>query len=189
MSWTHPWAEFDFEAAEGDMPVVQVPAAPADEAGVRGMFAQHPTGIVAICAEVDGAPHGMVATSFSVGASFDPPIVLFAAQRDSRTWPRLAAAERLGVSVLAAEHAPAVRSLASRNGDRFAQVELARSPAGAVFLRGARLWLECRPVLERELGDHSLVALEVLGASSLPGAAPLVYHDGQVVVAQAVETD
>jgi len=149
------------------------------------MFAQHPTGIAAICAEIDGTPHGMVATSFSVGASFEPPLMLLAVQQDSRTWPRLASTPRLGVSVLAQQNAEAVRRLASRHGDRFAGIEIVRSVHGAVFVRGARLWLDCRIVSDHELGDHRIVVLEAVGASSLASAAPLVYHDGQVTVAAA----
>ena len=181
--WTHPWADFELEHDDGSVPVVTVPAAPVDPVALRGMFSQHPSGIAAICAELDGTPHGMVATSFSVGASFDPPLVLFSAQGDSGTWPRLATAPRLGVSVLAEVNAAAVRRLASRRGDRFADVGIARSRDGAVFVAGARLWLECRLVSQQPLGDHTLVVLQVLGASSLADAAPLVYHDGEVVAA------
>lgn len=181
--WTHPWSEFELEPDDGSVPFVSVPPAPLDPAALRGMFAQHPTGIAAICAEAEGSPHGMVATSFSVGASFDPPLVLFSVHAGSRTWPRLAAARRLGVSVLAETNAAAVRRLASRRGDRFEGVGITRSRDGAVFVAGARLWLECRLVSQQPLGDHTLVVLEVLGASSLEDAVPLVYHDGQVVIA------
>jgi flavin reductase (DIM6/NTAB) family NADH-FMN oxidoreductase RutF len=41
--------------------------------------------------------------------------------------------------------------------------------------------LDCRVVSQLPLGDHTLVALEVLGSSSLPTAVPLVYHDGKVI--------
>ena len=185
MSWTHPWADFVLERTDDGIPVVVMPPAPSSPLALRGMFSQHPTGIAAICAELDGTPHGMVATSFSVGASFDPPLALFSAQKDSRTWPRLASAPRIGVSILAEGNADAVRRLASRQGNRFADLDIARSPDGAVFVAGARLWLECRVVSEQELGDHTLVVLEVLGSSSLADASPLIYHDGQVVVAGA----
>jgi flavin reductase (DIM6/NTAB) family NADH-FMN oxidoreductase RutF len=187
-SWTHPWADFELDPDDGTVPIVSVPAAPTDPTVLRGMFAQHPTGIAAICAELDGVPHGMVATSFSVGASFDPPLVLFSAQGDSSTWPRLAAAPRIGVSVLAESNAAAVRRLASRRGDRFAGVQISRNRHGAVFIVDARLWLDCRVVSQQPLGDHTLVVLEVIGASSLAGAAPLVYHDGQLVAARSAQS-
>jgi flavin reductase (DIM6/NTAB) family NADH-FMN oxidoreductase RutF len=179
--WTHPWAEFDVTLDNGPVPTVVVPSVPTDLAALRGMFAQHPTGIAAICAELGGVAHGMVATSFSVGASFEPPLVLFSAQNNSKSWPRLAAAPQIGVSVLSADNAVAVRRLASRLGDRFDGVHISRNRLGAIFVVGARLWLDCRVVSQLPLGDHTLVALEVLGSSSLPTAVPLVYHDGKVI--------
>jgi flavin reductase (DIM6/NTAB) family NADH-FMN oxidoreductase RutF len=178
MDWDHPWAEA--VGAAGDAPVVRVPAAPTDPAAVRGMFAQHPTGIVAICAEVDGARHGMIATSFTVGVSFTPPLVLFSAQLSSRTWPEIARAGTIGVSVLGAGNAAVVSAMSSRSGERFSQVRVARTEGGAVLVDGARMWLECRVHMTGEMGDHRLVVLEVLGGSSQRQVPPLTYHDGAV---------
>ena len=185
MTWIHPWADFVLDRSDGT-PVVVVPSALTEPVAVRGMFSQHPTGIAAICAEVEGVPNGMVVTSLSVGASFEPPFVVFSAQQTSRTWERLSTAARIGVSVLAEENAESVVRIASRRGDRFADTAIARSPDGAVFIVGARLWLDCRPVSQLPLGDHTLVVLEVVGASSRQGAVPLVYHDGEVVGAGPV---
>lgn len=178
MSWDHPWAEA-IDPAD-DAPLVSVPRAPTDPAAVRGMFAQHPTGIVAICAELDGVRHGMIATSFTVGVSFSPPLVLFSAQRSSRTWPEIGRAATIGVSVLGADNAPVVKAMSSRSGDRFAHVRVARTQGGAVFIDGARLWLECRVHATSELGDHLVVVLEVLGGSGRPNIRPLTYHDGAI---------
>lgn len=152
----------------------------------RAEFAQHPTGIVAICADVAGIRHGMVATSFTVGVSFAPPLVLFSAQKSSRTWPEIARAETIGVSVLGADNAPVVRAMSSRSGDRFAEVRVARTDGGAVLVEGARLWLECRLHAVTEAGDHLLVVLEVLGASSDRHIRPLTYHDGAVTALSAL---
>ncbi|TDT33579.1 flavin reductase (DIM6/NTAB) family NADH-FMN oxidoreductase RutF [Naumannella halotolerans] len=183
MSWDHPWAESALPLDQDHPPVAIVPPVPTDPAALRGMFAQHPDGITAVAACPDGAtPVGMVVTSFSVGISFDPPLVLFSAQSSSRTWRQLAGASRLGVSVLAAQHAVAVRQLASRSGDRFAGIDIHRTESGAVFVDGARLWLECSIYSETEVGDHRLVLLEVHSASSHRTAAPLIYHDHQTLV-------
>ena len=180
MSWEHPWAEQVLPLGPESPGVVALPPAPHDAAAVRDMFSQHPVGIAAVCAERDGEPVGMVVTSFAMGISFDPALVLFSAQKGSRTWPLMSGAERIGISVLTDDHRGAVRSLASRTGDRFADVNLHRSESGAVFIEGARLWLECRVHSESDLGDHRLVVLEVMGASSRRDAPPLVYLDGRV---------
>ncbi|MDF2990517.1 MAG: oxidoreductase [Microbacterium sp.] len=180
MSWDHPFADLEFSRSDDGSPRTSVPHVPDDPAALRRMFSQYPTGVAAICAHVDGEAHGMVVTSFTVGASFDPPLVLLAAQRSSRTWPLLARAERLGISVLAEANREVVSRLASRTADRFAGVAVARSAEGAVFVQNARLWLDCALREQLELGDHELAVLEVHGASSLATAEPLVYHDGRL---------
>ncbi len=70
-----------------------------DPRELRAAFGRFPSGIAALCAEVDGGRHAMVVTSFSVGVSFNPPIVMFSVQNSSSTWPRLRASDRIGVSV------------------------------------------------------------------------------------------
>ena len=52
---------------------------------LRQAFGRFPSGIAALCAEIDGAPQGIVASSFTVGVSMDPPLVMFAVQNASRT--------------------------------------------------------------------------------------------------------
>lgn len=147
-----------------------------DRRHIESAFAQFPSGVAAIAAIVDGAPVGFVATSFTVGVSFDPPQVLFAAQRTSRTWPLLAQAERLGVSVLARGHEGACYQLASRSADRFAGLDVQTSPSGAVFLREAVMWLECETSVVLPSGDHELVLLNVHRLHAEHDAEPLVYQ-------------
>ncbi|MDY0830181.1 flavin reductase family protein [Microbacterium sp. BG28] len=178
MTWNHPWAEI-VPGPDGTARTV-LPAAPTDADAVRDMFAQHPTGIAAICALTPEGPQAMVATSFALGISFAPPLVLFSAQQSSRTWPLIAGAAHIGVSVLGEENAAAVRTLASRSGDRFAGLVTAQTDGGAILIDGARMWLECRVHSDEPLGDHRLIVLEVLGGSSHRGTAPLIYHDGGV---------
>lgn len=176
MSWIQPWAEF--EVPDDDSGLVVMPSVPTDPAAVRQMFAEYPTGLAAICADVDGQAVGMVVSSLAVGASFEPPCALVAIQRGSATWASLATASRIGVSVLSEHNADAVRRLASRSGDRFDGSSLGRTTDGAVFITGARLWLECRVLSTAPTGDHLVVVLEVVGASAHRTARPLVHHTG-----------
>ncbi|KAF0960256.1 hypothetical protein MLGJGCBP_06648 [Rhodococcus sp. T7] len=69
-------------------------------AELRSTLGSFPSGIAALCAAVDDESVGLVATSFSVGVSYDPPLVLFSIQNSSQTWPRLRTAQRLGISIL-----------------------------------------------------------------------------------------
>ncbi|WP_353807728.1 flavin reductase family protein [Agromyces sp. SYSU T00194] len=143
---------------------------------VESAFGAFPSGIAAITAVVDGEPVGFVSTSFTVGISFEPPQVLFSAQRGSRTWPVLRRAGRLGVSVLAQGHEAACMQLASRSRDRFAGLALTPGTDGALTLDGAVLTLECSVRAEIPSGDHDLVVLDVHDLAVTDDTEPLVYH-------------
>lgn len=144
---------------------------------LRQAFGRFPSGIAALCAEIDGAPQGIVASSFTVGVSMDPPLVMFAVQNTSRTWPVLRTAGRIGVSVLGTGHDGVCRQIASRDGDRFAGLSLHEAETGALFLDEAALWLETSVENEIPAGDHAVVLLRVHGYSTHDGAhEPLVFH-------------
>ena len=61
-----------------------VPAA-GDFSTLRDAFSRFPSGVAALSAVVDGVKTGMVASSFNVGISLEPPLVMFAAQNSSTT--------------------------------------------------------------------------------------------------------
>ncbi|WP_179756565.1 flavin reductase family protein [Kineococcus aurantiacus] len=155
-----------------------------DPAALRSTFALFPSGVAALSAVVPGEdgpePVVLVASSFQVGISLDPPLVLFAVQHTSTSWPRLkAAAEtgtRIGVSVLGEAHDLAARQLASRAGDRFAGITTTTLDSGAHFVHGAPVWLECSVHSQSPAGDHDVVLLQVHSLGGAPGTEPLVWH-------------
>lgn len=145
---------------------------------LREAFARFPSGIAALCATIDGAPQGIVASSFTVGVSLEPALVSFAVQNTSNTWPIVRRAERIGVSILGAEHHGVCRQIASKTGDRFAGLDLSVPRSGAVFLDRSALWLETSVYAEVPAGDHHVVLLEVHAVSTHDGEhAPLVFQD------------
>jgi flavin reductase (DIM6/NTAB) family NADH-FMN oxidoreductase RutF len=66
---------------------------------VRQAFAQFPSGVAALAADIDGAKHVLVASSFMVGVSLEPCLVAVAVQKTSETWDHISRAGRLGVSI------------------------------------------------------------------------------------------
>lgn len=146
---------------------------------LRAAFGRFPSGIAALCAEVDGQRHAMVVTSFSVGVSFDPPIVMFSVQNSSSTWPLLRASDRIGVSVLGHDHARFVRQLASRRGDRLAGIDSVTTSQGALLIKDSAILMECDVLSENPAGDHHVVLLEVKSLRVESGIEPLVYHGAQ----------
>jgi flavin reductase (DIM6/NTAB) family NADH-FMN oxidoreductase RutF len=144
---------------------------------LRRTFAHFPTGVAAIAAEIDGAPDGMVVSSFTVGVSMEPPLVLFAVQNGSSTWSRIRGAKRLGVSVLGEGMASAAIGLSSRDrSKRFAGLSTEVSESGALFVHGSSIWLECSVRSANSAGDHEVVLLTIESLHADAGVAPLVYH-------------
>jgi flavin reductase (DIM6/NTAB) family NADH-FMN oxidoreductase RutF len=145
-------------------------------ATIKSAFGAFPSGVAALCAEIDGVRVGMVASSFSVGVSFDPPMVMFSVQNSSSTWPVLKSAGRIGISILGSAHDATCYQLSSRKGDRFAGLDIHTTEAGAIFVHDAAVWLECVVRSEIPAGDHHVVVLEVTSLRVGEGQEPLVYH-------------
>lgn len=153
----------------------------SDPAEMSTAFSSFPSGVAALAAKVDGESVVMIASSFSVGVSYQPPMVSFAAQKSSRTWPALASAPTIGVSILGEGHAESTRQLASREkGNRLRGVGRTEMASGAIFLDGSPTWLEC--VIEHvyPAGDHDIVVFRVLAMLSDELPSPLVWHQRQV---------
>jgi flavin reductase (DIM6/NTAB) family NADH-FMN oxidoreductase RutF len=147
-----------------------------DPHSLRQLFGSFPSGVAALAALVDGRREVLVAASFQVGISLDPPMVLFAVQRTSTTWPALRSAGRVGVSVLSTAHGEIVRQLASKDkGRRFDGIDTVTTETGAVLLPDATLWMECEIAHDYDAGDHRLIVLTVIG-SAVHDAGPLVFH-------------
>lgn len=143
---------------------------------IKSAFGAFPSGVAALAAEIDGVKVGMVSSSFSVGVSFDPTMVMFSVQNSSTTWPVLKQAERIGISILASAHDEACYQLSSRTRDRFAGLDLHQPESGAIFVHDAAVWLECMIRSEVPAGDHHVVLLEVTAVRVGEGQDPLIYH-------------
>lgn len=150
-------------------------ATPADPAELRRAFGCVPSGVTAVCGLDSGIPVGMAASTFTP-VSLTPPLVSVCMQDTSATWPRLRGLRRLGVSVLAEDQDAICRSLAGKDGDRFASIDWDADEAGGVYVHGAGLWLDCSLYAELPGGDHTIVLLEVQGLRVEPDRAPLVFH-------------
>ncbi|WP_240437501.1 flavin reductase family protein [Sciscionella marina] len=148
---------------------------PLDETDLRRVYGTFPTGVVAVCAQRDGAPVGIAASSF-IPVSLSPPLVAVCVQHTSTTWPLLQDRPRLGLSVLASAHEQVCRQIAAKTGDRFAGVDTVTSDGGAVLLAGALAWLECSLHEAVPAGDHDVALLHVEAARIHEDVDPLVFH-------------
>lgn len=159
------------------MTAVDASLVTVDPLELRRVFGGFPSGVAALSANVAGQPSVLVASSFQVGVSLDPPMVLFSVQKSSTTWPLLRSAERIGVSILSTSHAHTVRQLASADRSaRLEGIEYASSEKGAVFIAGASAWLECEITHDYDAGDHRIIVFTVIATDIDEEAAPLVFH-------------
>ncbi|MGO1798216.1 MAG: flavin reductase family protein [Microbacterium sp.] len=150
---------------------------PRDRA-LRRAFSVYPTGVVALAAEVDGRAVGMAVNSF-ISVSLEPALVAISAARTSRTWPVLREVPELGMSVLAAHHAPLSRLLSSREKDRFGAHPWRRSAQGAVLVHDAALWLTCRLHGTFDGGDHEIALYEISEVTVFDDVEPLVFQQSR----------
>ncbi|GAB3181699.1 flavin reductase family protein [Nesterenkonia halophila] len=164
---------------------------PLDPLRLRRAFAEFPQGVVTVAAEVDGAPEALIASTFTVGVSLDPPLVTFAVQHTSSTWPRLRdGAGRLGISVLGRGQHGLCRQIASKDrASRFDGVARSTGDDGAITLDGSPLTLTTRIHDQVTAGDHDIVVLEVLDVSvdEQEAVRPLVFHRSEFAQVHAPE--
>lgn len=143
---------------------------------LRDAYGQFPTGVVAVCATVDGENVGMAVSAF-MPVSLVPPLISVCIQSSSTTWPVLSRAGAIGVSVLSRTQHGVAGQLAARGADRFAGLDLVATPEGAIFIADAQLWFDTRIDASHTAGDHEIVLLRVNSLTTHPGADdPMVFH-------------
>ncbi|MGO3889446.1 MAG: flavin reductase family protein [Paenalcaligenes sp.] len=147
---------------------------------LREAFSHFPSGVAAIAALHEGQRHVIVASSFSVGVSLDPPLAAFFVQRGSSTWPLLAQAQRIGVSVLNAEHTSICKQLASADkAARFEGIDEHVTSQGAIRIPDAPVWFDCSVHDVHPAGDHLAVQLRIHDLHIQQQSAPLVFHQSR----------
>lgn len=155
----------------------QSSANPVGEAELRTGFSNFPQSVALIAAEIDGQPQCLVASSFTVGVSLDPPLVSVAVQNTSSTWPKLREAASLGVSLLGSTHHHISHQLSSKDREqRFNGVDYSVDAQGALHLDGTPSWITTRIYDELPAGDHVIVLLEVLAIGSSSDSDAMVLH-------------
>jgi 3-hydroxy-9,10-secoandrosta-1,3,5(10)-triene-9,17-dione monooxygenase reductase component len=149
-----------------------------DAATYRHVLGHFATGVVAITAldPATGRPTGLAANSFS-SVSLDPPLVSFCVGHTSTSWPRVRAAGRFCINVLAEHQHHVCVALARSGGDKFEGLSWSESPAGCPLVDEAAAWLEVTLEAEYAAGDHVIVVarVEALEAYERP---PLLFFRG-----------
>lgn len=147
---------------------------------LRSAFGQFPSGVAALAAYTNDGPHGMVASSFTVGVSLDPPLVSVAIQNNSTTWPTLREADSIGISILGEGQGHIARQMSAKGVDRFEGLDIQTTDERAVFVSDSALWLDTSLYGEFPAGDHLVALLQVDNLADFTNIIePLVFHKSQ----------
>ncbi len=140
-----------------------------------GSFA---TGITVITAlGRDGQPLGMTISSFN-SVSLDPPLILWSLSLSSPSLEAFRNASHYAVNVLSAEQEQLSNRFASRNGNRFADVDVRAGLAGVPLIEGCCAWFECTQHAHYPGGDHVIFVGRVECFARGEATSPLVFFDG-----------
>jgi flavin reductase (DIM6/NTAB) family NADH-FMN oxidoreductase RutF len=158
-----------------DEPSDSAPAATSpDPADFRNAMALLPTGVCVVTAMAAGRPAGATAGAVS-SLSLDPPMMLAALDRGSRTLEAVRAAERFGVNVLAADREDLAHRFSTKEHAtvKWDGVEWADA-AGVPWIEGTVATVTCELADLHEGGDH-VIATGTVTALAAPGGEPLVF--------------
>jgi len=148
--------------------------------GVRRAMRAWTSGVTVVTARHDNEQHGMTVNSFA-SVSLDPPLLMVALQRTTRTSGLVARAQAFGVTILSADQREISDRFAGRSDDlqdRLEGIETEMLSTGAPLLRGGLAYFDCRLRQTIEAGTSTIFIGEVVAVREFEGR-PLVYHDRQ----------
>ena len=148
-----------------------------EPADFRNALSRFGSGVTVITIPSEGELHGVrgVTASAFLSVSLSPPLVLVSINQKARAHEPLLAAERYGVSILAAGQEDVSNHFAGRNPDltpEFADL------GGLTVIAGACANLVCRVFERHPAGDHTLFIGEV-EAVKTSDLEPLLYYRGR----------
>ncbi|OFV94438.1 MAG: hypothetical protein A3F68_10500 [Acidobacteria bacterium RIFCSPLOWO2_12_FULL_54_10] len=139
---------------------------------VLGHFA---TGITVVTMrQSSGAPWGFTVNAFT-SVSLEPPLILVCVENNTESNRVMVASEHFAVNFLSEDQQEISRRFASRQPDRFNDVNHSDGKYGTPLLAGCLGHLECRKTATHQEGDHVIVIGEVLEAEAI-GGRPLLFY-------------
>jgi 3-hydroxy-9,10-secoandrosta-1,3,5(10)-triene-9,17-dione monooxygenase reductase component len=148
-----------------------------DPQAMREVLGHFASGVTVVTAVTDEGPIGFTCQSFS-SLSLDPPLIVFAPARTSRTWPQLREIGRFCVNVLAEGQDAVSQNFARSGADKFAGVPWTPSVHGLPVLDDIVAWIDGELWAEYDGGDHTIVVARVLDLGAHPDRRPLLFHRG-----------
>jgi flavin reductase (DIM6/NTAB) family NADH-FMN oxidoreductase RutF len=142
----------------------------------RAVLGHFATGVAVAAAMSEGRPAGLTVQSFC-SLSLEPPLILLCASLASTSWPRIEAAGKLCVNLLAEDQEEIARQLAQSGGEKFGELQWVPAPfTGSPVLDGVLAWVDCEIEDVHPGGDHKIAVCRVLGLGARTDRRPLIYY-------------
>ena len=138
------------------------------------------SGITIVTAAHKNEQHGMTVSSFA-SISLDPPLLMVALQKTTRTSRLISRARAFGVTILSAGQKEISERFAGRSddsNDRMEGIETETLITGAPLIKGGVAYFDCRLRQAIDAGTSILFIGEVAAVKQFEGQ-PLVYHNRQ----------
>ncbi len=149
-----------------------------DPRELRDALGQFATGVTVVtCYDRDGKAVGMTASSFN-SLSLDPALVLWSIGKSSSNFGAFNDCSHFNIHILKREQDALAYQFASKEGDRFADVELAKGDSKAPAIENCLARFECAMHANHDGGDHRLLIGKVEQLQQNDGEA-LAFHRGK----------
>jgi flavin reductase (DIM6/NTAB) family NADH-FMN oxidoreductase RutF len=145
---------------------------------LRSALGLLPTGVTIVSTPGPEGPAGATANAVT-SLSLDPPLMLAALDRSSRTLGALRETRRFGISVLRSAHAELARAFSGpfTHAERWADVAWSERH-GVPVLDDALVWVACELRESLDGGDHVILIGEIVGLGTGRPGEPLVFFEG-----------
>jgi len=154
---------------------------------LRRAFSHFATGVTVVTMlDSAGERVGMTANSFS-SLSLDPPLVLWSLAKSSTNYSAFCSAQHFAVHVLDATQSLLAKRFATKEIDRFCELETRSGHGEVPLLSLFHACFECETYARYEGGDHTIIVGRVLGTTECPGE-PLLFYRGKFSVAKPLES-
>lgn len=152
------------------------------EAGIQSVLKALDPEVWLLTSAADHERGGLICTSV-MNASIVPdmPRIVVGLARQHRTWQLVDTSGRFVLHLLRADQIELVRRFgmqSQRDIDKFAGLDVGRSPEGCPLLPEAAGWLECRVETGLDAGDRTHFLAEVVGGAPPAGEVSILRMQG-----------
>ena len=147
---------------------------------VRHAMRAWTSGVTIVTAAHKNEQHGMTVSSFA-SVSLDPPLLMVALQKTTRTSRIVSRARAFGVTILSANQKEISERFAGWSDDsnnRLEGIETEILNTGAPLIKGGLAYFDCRLRQTVDAGTSIIYIGEVVAARQFEGQ-PLVYYNRQ----------